>query len=85
MGEHQIIPMICGAVKQLVQNRHKEIDDVLVMALSRLAALKAEYFRSENVRTVSLDVSQEVNIEDFLLSRTSKTSFLYIEDLFPVH
>ena len=55
MGETQIVPLICGAVKQLVQNRHKDIDDILVLALSRLAALKPEYFRCEVVRSVSKD------------------------------
>ncbi|OQV15849.1 Integrator complex subunit 1 [Hypsibius exemplaris] len=50
MGESQIAPMICGAVKQLVQNRHKEVDELLVMTLFRLAALKPEYFRTQLVR-----------------------------------
>lgn len=53
LSDAQFRPLICGAIRQIFGSRHKEVDEVVLLSLSRLAVIKPMFFRSDPVLTVS--------------------------------
>ncbi|XP_055341528.1 integrator complex subunit 1-like isoform X2 [Paramacrobiotus metropolitanus] len=76
MSDEKLCALICGAIRQLHQNRHKDVDELMLLSLSRLATVRPELFRNNTVLTALMSLIKRDPVYNSSMGYKSKSTII---------